>query len=143
MSSATEARFRIPAPASVSRLVKVIALDSASDDVVARLAEGSWTGVVFFPATAAADRTGRVVEDIAAGDLVVMVASAGADASAAAIIGNACSDRRVHTATFIVDAAKAGDEALSKTLAQVRPWSLMVVITSDDSYVEEIIRSFR
>jgi hypothetical protein len=143
MSSAAEARFRIPAPASVSRLVKVIALEPASDDVVARLAEGSWTGVAFFPAAAPADRTGRVVQDLAAGDLVVMVASAGADAAAAALIGSACSDRRVHTATFIVGAAQAGDEAMSKTLAQVRPWSLMVVITSDDSYVEDIIRSFR
>ncbi|MGH9254770.1 MAG: hypothetical protein ACRD3C_09385 [Vicinamibacterales bacterium] len=143
MSSAAEARFRMPSPASVARLVKVIALDPACDDVLARLAEGSWNGVTFFPASAVADRTGRLVEDVATGDLVVMVAAVGGDASAAAVIGKACSDRRVHTATFVVRAASASDEALSKTLAQVRPWSLMVVIAGDDTYVEDILRSFR
>jgi hypothetical protein len=47
------------------------------------------------------------------------------------------------TTTLVIHAASATDEALSKTLAQVRPWSLMVVIASDEAYVEEILRSFR
>lgn len=143
MSSAAEARYRLPVPASVARIVKVIALDSACDNILARLAEGSWNGVTFCPASAVADRTGLVVEEIAAGDLVVMVAAAGADASAAAVIGRACSDKRVHTAAFVVRAESATDEALSKTLAQVRPWSLMVVIANEDAYVEDILKSFR
>lgn len=143
MSSAEEARYRLPVPASVARVVKVIALDPACDNILARLAEGSWNSVAFFPASAVADRTGRVVEEIAAGDLVVMVAAAGADASAAAVIGRACSDKRVHTATFVVRAESATDGALSTTLAQVRPWSLMVVIANEDAYVEDILRSFR
>ena len=33
--------------------------------------------------------------------------------------------------------------ALSKTLAQVRPWSLMVVVASDEAYVDDILTSFR
>jgi hypothetical protein len=49
----------------------------------------------------------------------------------------------VTTTTLVVHAAAATDEALSKTLAQVRPWSLMVVVVSDESYVEDILRSFR
>ena len=40
-----------------------------------------------------------------------------------------------HDAHVIVRAASATDEALSKTLAQVRPWSLMVVVVNDDDYV--------
>jgi len=32
---------------------------------------------------------------------------------------------------------------LSSTLAQVRPWSLMVVIANDHNYVEDLLRSFR
>ena len=143
MSSAAEARFRIPAAASVARVVNVIALDAQSDDVLARLAEGAWSGVSFFPSSALTDHSARVIEEITTGDLVVMVASAGADASAAARIGKACSDSRVHTATCVVAAASASDEALSKTLAQVRPWSLMVVIVGDADYVADILRSFR
>lgn len=143
MSSAAEARFRIPAAASVARVVKVIALDAASDDVLVRVAEGPWRGVTFFPSSALADHSARVLEELTAGDLVVMVAAVGADASAAARIGQACSDGRVHTATVVVRAASASDEALSQTLAQVRPWSLMVVIVGDEDYVADILRSFR
>jgi len=120
MSSAAEARFRVRTPASVARVVKVISLDTASDREVATL-----------------------VEEVPAADLVVMVASAGTDAHAAAIIGEACSLKRVMTTALVIRAASATDEALSKTLAQVRPWSLMVVIASDEAYIEDILRSFR
>jgi len=120
MSSAEEARFRIQATIPTTRAVKVISLDSASDREIAKL-----------------------VEEVPTADLVVMVATAGTDAHAAAIIGEACSVQRVMTTTLVVRAASATDEALSKTLAQVRPWSLMVVIASDEAYVEDILRSFR
>ena len=49
MSSAAEARFRVPAPASVARVVKVVALEPGCDDVLVRLSERSWNGVSFFP----------------------------------------------------------------------------------------------
>jgi phosphoribosylcarboxyaminoimidazole (NCAIR) mutase len=101
-------------------VVKVISLDTATPHEIAKL-----------------------VEEVPTSDLVVMVASAGADAQAAAIIGAACSLKRVMTTTLVVHAASATDDALSKTLAQVRPWSLMVVIASDAAYVEEILGSFR
>ena len=73
----------------------------------------------FFPPQSWIGRPG-LVETITTGDLVVMVAAAGTDASARRLIGRACSDRRVHTATFVVRLATA-DEGLSRTLAQVRP----------------------
>jgi len=120
MSSAAEARFRIQATIPTSRVVKVISLDTASDREIAKL-----------------------VDEVPTADLVAMMTSAGADAHAAAIIGEACSVHRVMTTTLVVRAASATDEALSKTLAQVRPWSLMVVIASDEAYVEDILRSFR
>ena len=141
MSSAAEAKFRLPAPASVARVVTVIGLDPAGEEVVARLALTPWPGVRFFPALALTDE--GALEDIADGDLVVMVVAAGADAGAAARIGRACSDRRVHTATFVLRDASTTDAALSATLAQVRPWSLMVVIASDRDYVGDLLRSFR
>lgn len=120
MSSAAEARFRIQAQHPTARAVKVIALDSASDREIERL-----------------------VDEVPDANLVVMVVPAGADARAAATIGRACSDRRVMTTTIVVRAGAATDEALSATLAQVRPWSLMVVVVNDEDYVEDILRSFR
>jgi hypothetical protein len=142
MSSAAEARFRIPA-ATVGRVVTVVALDPACDEVVASLGRRAWNSISFFPSSALAGDSLRLLDEMIAGDLVVMLASAGADAPGAEIIGRACSDRRVHTATFVVRSSSVDDAALSKTLAQVRPWSLMVVIAGDDHYVEEMLRSFR
>ena len=120
MNHAAEARFRIPSPPPTNRSVKVIDLDSATERDIARM-----------------------VADVDGADLVLMLVSAGGDASGAAAIGRACSDRRVMTHTVIVRASQASDAALSATLAQVRPWSLMVVVVNDDDYVDDILKSFR
>lgn len=120
MSSAAEARFRIQTPNPTLRAVKTISLDTAGEREVATF-----------------------VHDSVSADLVVMVVSAGAEARAAATIGQACSDRRIMTTAIVIRAASTSDEALSKTLAQVRPWSLMVVVASDEAYVADILTSFR
>ena len=139
MSSTAEARFRIQTPPPTSRVVMVIPLDSGSERLVATLSERTWNGVTFLSPSAAA----AVLRDVSAADLVVMVATAGAEASAVAKIGEACSHRRIPTATCVIRGASASEGALSSTLAQVRPWSLMVVIASDHNYVEDLLRSFR
>ena len=138
MSSAAEARFRIQVPPPTARAITVITLDPGSERLVATLTERAWSGVTFGPASNATDQ----LRDLVATDLVVMVATAGADASSAAIIGEACSRQRIPTATCVVRGASASDAALSRTLAQVRPWSLMVVIAGDND-VEDFLRSFR
>ena len=120
MTSAAEARFRIREPQPTSRVVKVVRLDRVTDGTRKEMAAA-----------------------IAAADLVVMVTAAGADARAAAAVGEACSERRVPTATLVVRPPAATDEALSKTLAQVRPWSLMVVVSGDETYLDDILTSFR
>jgi len=162
MASAAEARFRINAPNSKPRAIKIIALDRQSDRVVKRLAEGKWNQASFFTASAfagapkkgesfsmtgwlsdVAGRTTDLINEVDTADLVVMVATAGENASAAAIIGEACSLKRVNTTGLIIGGANASDEALSKTLAQLRPWSLMLVIASADDYIEDMLAALR
>jgi hypothetical protein len=48
MSSAAEARYRIDYPNSKPRVVKVVALDAASERVVKRVAERQWQRAPFF-----------------------------------------------------------------------------------------------
>jgi|SRR5688572_17048278 len=139
-TSASEARFRIEPGALVARRVRVVALDADSDPLVEKLSRGQWGSVTF---VRHAELTKRAPDEIATADMVVMVVSAGSDAAAAVPIGCACSDMRTHTATFIVRSALVSDEALSRTLATVRPWSLMVVVANDEAYVEDVLRSFR
>jgi hypothetical protein len=162
MSSAAEARFRVQAPNSKPRAITVIALDPPSEAVVKRLAEGSWNHATFLTASAFAgapqseqrfsidgwltDLAGRprnLIGEVDTADLVVMVATPGGNAVVASIIGEACSLRRVDTTALVVGATSASDEAVSKTLRQVRPWSLMVVIANPDDYIDDMLIALR
>jgi hypothetical protein len=161
MSSRAEARFRIDAPNSKPRHVKIVALDGTSEAVVASLARHRWNNASFFTASAfagappergfsmqgwLADLTGRtrdLMSEIDSADLVVMVAAAGENAQAAALIGEACSLRRVNTTGLILTGPSATDDLLSKTLAQLRPWSLMLVIAEGEDYVGDMLLALR
>jgi hypothetical protein len=161
MSTAAEARFRIDAPNSKPRHVKVIALDSTSEALVKRLAERRWNSASFFTASAFASappgrgfsmqgwlsdlagRTKDLIDEVNGADLVVMVATAGEISPAAALIGEACSLKRVNTTGLILGGASATDEMLSKTLSQLRPWSLMLVIANGEDYIEDMLIALR
>jgi len=161
MSTTAEARFRIDAPNSKPRHVKVIALDPASEALVKHLAERRWNSANFFTASAfagappgrgfsmqgwlsdLAGRTKDLIDEVNGADLVVMVATAGESAQAAALIGEACSLKRVNTTGLILGGACATDDMLSKTLSQLRPWSLMLVIANGEDYIEDMLIALR
>ena len=90
-----------------------------------------------------AGRAKDLIAEVETADLVVMVATAGEDASAAALIGETCSLKRVNTTGLILGGAARSDEDLSKTLAQLRPWSLMLVISGADDYIEDMLIALR
>ena len=159
MSSAAEARFRVQAPNSLPRAIKVIAMDPPSDDVVKGLAERSWHHATFFTASPTSvsssddvrsawltdleGRTADLIAEVGRADLVVLVASPGGRAERASLIGEACSQWRVMTTALVVSAATASEEDLAKTLAQLRPWSLMVVIANASDYIEDMLTALR
>ena len=149
MSSAAEARFRVQAPNSEPRAIKVIALDAASEGVLKRLMNGAWSHATFFTAavngllTDLSGRSRNLSDEVETADLVVMVATPGGNADVASVIGEACSRRRVNTTALIAHARSASDEALSSTLKQVRPWSLMVVIADSDDYIDDMLAALR
>jgi hypothetical protein len=160
MSSAAEARFRIDAPNSKPRSVKVIALDHPSERVVKALSQKKWSSATFFTASAFGDaprqgesfagwlsdlagRTKNLVDEVNTADLVVMVSTAGQNAGAASIIGEACSLKRVMTTALVLGGTQISDEILSKTLSQLRPWSLMLVIASAEEYVADMLTALR
>src|SRR3954468_5565105 len=129
VTTAEEARFRIDYPNSKPRVVKVIALDVPSEKVVKRLAEGKWQRASFFTAlkfdgsprsgegwsmkawlSDLAGRTKDLVDEVAAADLVVMVASAGTKPGAASVIAEACSTRKVMTTALVIGSEGSSDE---------------------------------
>ena len=150
MNSRAESRFRIDDPNSLPRAIKVIALDAASEAIVRLLAAMPWKSATFlsaadFPGTAR-DFSGQpkdLAEEVNAADLVVMVASPGGEAHAASVIGEACSAKRVMTTGLVVRATAASEEAVSKTLSQLRPWSLMLVVADPDDYIDAMLAALR
>jgi hypothetical protein len=159
-TSAAEARYRIDAPNSKPRAVKVIALDAASERVVKRIAKGPWSRATFFTSLAdgapkgetwsmqawlgdVAGRTGDLADEIASADLVVMVAAAGGSPPAASVIGEACGLNNVMTTALIVDAHGKSDAALSRTLACLRPHASMLVVADGDDYIEAMLSALR
>jgi len=72
-----------------------------------------------------------------------MVATAGENSEAASIIGEACSLKRVMTTGLVVCPRSTSDEALSQTLSQLRPWTLMLVIASDEEYITDMLVALR
>jgi hypothetical protein len=161
VTTAAQLRFRISDPNAKPRTVKVIALDEASERVVERLAREAWNQASFLSASAfnaldgdnnftmqgwlsdLAGRTKDLIDEIKTADLVVMIATAGENAQAASIIGEACSLRRIMTTGLIMGSASVSDDALSRTLAQLRPWALMLVIANNDDYVDDMLTALR
>jgi hypothetical protein len=162
MNSAAEAQFRIQGEVSAPRTVKVIALDEPSERVVRRLAKDAWNRTTFLTAAAISiaspmnsefavtarlsDLTGKssvLSHEIDTADLVVMVATPGGGAYAASIIGEECSLRRVTTTGVVIGGISAPEAAVSKTLSQLRPWSLMVVIADPEDYLDHMLAALR
>jgi hypothetical protein len=162
MASAAQAKFRIAAPNSRPRAVKVIALDPPAERVVKELAQAQWQGATFLTATAfsgaprrdkpfsmngwlndLAGRTKDLVDEVNSADLVVMVATAGQNAAAAAIISEACGVKHVMTTALILGSATSSDDTMSKMLAQLRPHAMMLVIAGADEYIKDMLTALR
>lgn len=160
MSSTAEARFRVQAPNSRPRAITVVACDAASEALVRRLAGEGWAHATFLTAASATPADDRspapddALADLAghacnldaaveAADLMIMVAGPGGMAHFAPRIGEACGLRRVMTTGFVVGVASASEADLSRTLAQLRPWSLMVVLANNDDYIGDMMTALR
>ena len=142
-----------------------MALDRRSEPVVRRLAQRRWGGAGFYtasafaPAPAAqaaiqfsmaswlsdlAGRTKHLVDELKTADLVALVATAGEDLQqVASVIGEACGTQRVTLIGFVLGSASTPPAALSRTLAQLRPWTLMLVMAASEEAIVEALCALR
>ena len=165
VNATAETRFRIDDANWRQRVVKVMALDGRSEPVVRRLAQGQWGGAAFFTASAfapaapsnapmqfsmaswlsdVAGRTKDLLDELRTADLVAMVATVGGNVEeVASVIGEACKANHVTTIAFVLGSASAPQEALSRTLRQLRPWTLMLVIAASEEAIAETLAALR
>ena len=160
MTSAEQARFRINRPNARPRTTCVIALDAASATTLTALKDRSRNGTRFLryvgPHKASqhlpslridaalqdeAGNTLRLVKELAGVDSVIMLTATNA-AEAAEIIGNACAARGI-AATGLVIAPAARGEALSRIVSALRPHTAMLVVSSSEDYVAEMLSALR
>ena len=160
-TAAAESRYRVAAPNSLPRSVKIVALDANSESVVKHLAQQSWRSASFFTASAfssvphtaefsmqgwLSDLTGRtknLIDEVAGADLIVMIASAGGNAQAATIIGETCQLHHIMTTALVLGAEDAAEEPLAQTLAQLRPYANMLVTAASEDYIADMLTALR
>jgi hypothetical protein len=160
-ATAAEARFRVDYPNSEARASRIIALDEASAAVMQRIAEAPWHGAHFLTyvsKTAGAkgldslpvDASLKAVDgsevrlsgELDGADVVVMIAAAGGASDAAAVIGNACFVRGIMTTGLIV--ATGGDRVeVERTVAALRPYAAMLVVSTSEEYIPEMLTALR
>ena len=132
-NSAHEAAFRQHYAHSRGRNASLIALDPTSEALVES-------------AVAALPERRRQLRLPATGtdaDMVVVIATAGADAQAAALFGAACRLRGVPVTALVIADAATQDAALARTLGQLRPVATMVVVATGPDYVEDMLLALR
>jgi hypothetical protein len=161
MTSVEQSRFRIDRPNSQPRVTRIIALDSGSSAVLAALKDRAWNGARFLryvgarnaskhlPAlridAALQDADGKEVslmKELSGADTVVMVTAVDFAAEAAEVIGNACSARGI-AATGLVLMPADGGGSLGRILAAMRPHTSMLVVSSGEEYVGEMLAALR
>lgn len=165
VTTAKEAKFRIQYPNSQPRTLKVIALDREAGQVVEQVSQLRWNRAVFFnslsfepkPAGSpvggeenmrawlgsVAGQAKELVAEIDSSDIVVVVASAGANAQGVSLIGEICQLRHKSMIGLVLRTADTTEADLSRTLLELRPYTTMLVVASGASYVEEMLTAMR
>jgi hypothetical protein len=165
VNSRAEARFRIDDANCRQRVVKVMALDRQSEPIVRRLAEGRWSGASFYTASAfvpapaldapmqfsmgswlsdLAGRSKHLIDELNTADLLALVATAGENLQqVVSVIGEACSTQGVTIIAFVLASASTPREGLSRTLMQLRPWTVMLVMVASEESIAEALFALR
>ncbi|HET9672373.1 MAG TPA: 3-methyl-2-oxobutanoate hydroxymethyltransferase [Actinomycetota bacterium] len=149
-ATAAEARFRVDYPNSTERASRIIALDDTAFRILQPVSERPWRGARFLRFEAPRDdddaslRTfddgpSMLSDELEDADVAVMVATGGAGAAAASIIGRASFRRRIMTAGLVVSERDDPEEAVNV----LRPFASVLVVSPDAQYIEDVLTALR
>jgi hypothetical protein len=148
-ATTAEARFRIDAPGQTARATRVVALDKNAAAVVRPLPEEPWRGARFLHYEHREEIAGLadislitpdggpvwLSEELADADFVMMIATTGDGAGAAAVIGGACGTRGIMTAGV---ALGEGAEVAAAVTA-LRPHARVLLVSRDQQDVSAVL----
>ena len=160
-TTAEQSRFRIGYPNSKPRVSRIIALDQHSLEALTALKDLPWNGARFLryvrtkPGSTSLPSVtvDAVLEDVdggeaslmrevAAADMIVMVSTAGTAPEAAEVIGNACLVHGKRATGMVLTSGESGAE-LARTLTAMRPFSAMLVVSTGEEYIAEMLAALR
>ena len=84
-----------------------------------------------------------LIDDVGRSDMLVMVAEAGNDASEGVLLGEACKLRGVPVTVLLIAPESVPVALVARTLAQLRPFSTMIVVANGPEYVEDMLTALR
>lgn len=149
-TTAAESRFRIANPNSVPRTTAIVPLDVAAAATLSELRGGPWQRAIFVELDQGGDwiaqlptRTRALVAAITEASLVLLVATAGADARAAAVVAEAAQAQGRMIAAVVLDSGDADPAALERSLAALRPHAGMLVLADGTDYVAALLEALR
>lgn len=160
-ATAKEARFRVDYPNSRPRSSKIVALDDGAATAIRAIRDTPWRGARFLSVIGrttgahgldsippdldlreSSGKTVRLADELPGADLVVMIATDGAAADAASIVGRACEARGIMT-TGVILRADGRPEADGRTLGALRPHARMLVVVSDAEFIPDMLTALR
>ncbi|HEY4022267.1 MAG TPA: hypothetical protein VGM75_26500 [Pseudonocardiaceae bacterium] len=123
-TTAAEARFRIDAKPGlrVERSTRVVALDAGASEIVRPLADQPWLGARFLYQSVES-----LNDELADADFVLMIATNGDGAAAAAAIGDVCVLRGIMTAGLVL----GSEGSVAAAVTALRPHSRVLLVSKD------------
>jgi hypothetical protein len=147
---AEESRFRVATPNSQPRTIAVVPLDEGAAATLAELRDAGWQRAIFVELDQGGDwlaelpaRTRALVAAVEDANLVLLVATAGADARAAAIVAETAEAHGRMIAAVVLDSGDADPAALERSLAALRPHAGMLVLADGTDYVAAMLQALR
>ncbi len=155
-TSAAEMRYRIDRPIRGRRGARIIALDAGAEAIVEQISHQPWGHARFLALAEAVGGVGdrgsesvalhdtdgemsNLLTELEDADVVVMVATTAADASAATIIGAACTVRAIMTAGLVIGDRKR----IGAAVAALRPHARVLMVTGDEQDVIDLLTALR
>lgn len=163
MTTAKEASYRVPYANSKPRSAKIVALDPRAAKIVDEVAKSEWNGARFFTSLSfeagsdpggtqegmkawlsdIAGRTMDLVSEVADADFVVAITSAGEDARAVTVIGDACAAHNKTLIGLVVPFDGSTEADVSASLDHMRPHARMLVVANGTDYINVMLTALR
>ena len=159
-ATAAEARFRVPYPNSRTRASRIFALDAGAAEAMYAITEDPWNGAHFLtlanPAPVDPETTGAadlplahpdgtpasLTAEIEGADVVVLLATTGANEGAAEVIAREAWHRHIMCAGLALAGGQA-DRSVDRVVNSMRRFATVLVVARDHDYIPAMLTALR